>query len=59
MRVTIRSIDQQIASWEVRLDKREAALRRQFSALESALSSLASQSTWLAGAIGSLPSAWR
>lgn len=45
------SIDQ----WDVRLELRRTALTRQFTALETALSRMNSQSTWLAGQIGSLP----
>lgn len=52
---SMRTLDQQIASYDNRLSLRETAYKRQFAALESALSSLQSQGTWLAGAIGSLP----
>lgn len=45
-----------IAAWDLRLVKRKEALTRQFSAMETALSSLKNQSTWLAGQINSLPS---
>ena len=36
--------------------KRKETLTRQFTAMETALSSLKNQSTWLAGQINSLPS---
>jgi flagellar hook-associated protein 2 len=46
----------QIAAWDLRLAKRKETLTRQFTAMETALSSLKNQSTWLAGQINSLPS---
>jgi flagellar hook-associated protein 2 len=46
----------QIAAWDLRLAKRKETLTRQFTAMETALSSLRNQSTWLAGQINSLPS---
>lgn len=51
------AIDAQVDAWDLRLALREAALRRQFTALESALGTLRSQSTWLSGQIAGLPSA--
>ena len=45
-----------IAAWDLRLVKRKETLTRQFTAMETALSSLKNQSTWLAGQINSLPS---
>jgi flagellar hook-associated protein 2 len=45
-----------IAAWDVRLAKRKETLTRQFTAMETALSSLKNQSTWLAGQLNSLPS---
>jgi len=45
-----------IEAWDDRLVKRKEALTRQFSAMETALSSLRNQSTWLAGQLNSLPS---
>lgn len=45
-----------IADWDLRLTARREALTRQFTAMETALSSLQSQSSWLAGQLGSLPS---
>ncbi|WP_456600122.1 flagellar filament capping protein FliD [Blastococcus sp. SYSU DS0616] len=51
-----RDIQDRIAAWDVRLAKRKAALTRQFTAMETALSSLQNQSNWLAGQLNSLPS---
>lgn len=44
-----------IDGWDVRLEARRTALERQYAALEVALGKLQSQSSWLAGQIGSLP----
>ena len=54
---SISDYDDQILAFEQRLDLREAKLRQQFTALETAMSRLSSQSQWLAGALGSLPTA--
>ena len=43
-----------IDSWDLRLELRRETLTRQFTAMETALSSLKSQSSWLAGQLGSL-----
>jgi flagellar hook-associated protein 2 len=43
-----------IADWDVRLATRRQTLTRQFTAMETALSSLKNQSSWLAGQLGSL-----
>jgi flagellar capping protein FliD len=51
-----KDITDRIAAWDLRLAKRKEMLSRQFTAMETALSSLRSQSTWLAGQINSLPS---
>ncbi|WP_448612451.1 flagellar filament capping protein FliD [Geodermatophilus sp. URMC 60] len=51
-----RDLETRIAAWDVRLAKRKEVLTRQFSAMETALSSLKNQSTWLAGQLNSLPS---
>ncbi|RFU22880.1 flagellar filament capping protein FliD [Geodermatophilus marinus] len=45
-----------IADWDLRLTARRETLTRQFTAMESALGSLRSQSSWLAGQLASLPS---
>ena len=52
----VKGYQDQIAAWDLRLAKRKEALTRQFTAMETALSSLRNQSTWLAGQINSLPS---
>ena len=51
----VRDIDDQIAAWDIRLDKREANYRRTFTSLETALSELQQQSSWLSSQIASLP----
>ena len=51
----VREIDDQIAAWDIRLDKREANYRRTFTSLETALSELQQQSSWLSSQIASLP----
>jgi flagellar capping protein FliD len=51
----VKDITDRIAAWDLRLAKRKETLTRQFSAMETALSSLKNQSTWLAGQINSLP----
>jgi flagellar hook-associated protein 2 len=51
----IKRIDDNLAIWDVRLDRREAALRRQFAALEAALGSAQTQGNWLASQIAQLP----
>jgi flagellar capping protein FliD len=50
-----KDIKDRIDAWDLRLAKRRAMLTRQFSAMETALSGLRNQSTWLAGQINSLP----
>lgn len=45
----------QIDAYEVRFDRREATLRRQYAALEVALGGLQEQSSYLAGQLASLP----
>lgn len=51
---SISDFDDQILAFEQRLELREANLRRQFTALESAMGRLQSQGQWLAGALGGL-----
>jgi flagellar hook-associated protein 2 len=51
----VRDIDDQIAAWDIRLDKRESNYRRTFTSLETALSQLQQQSNWLASQIANLP----
>jgi flagellar hook-associated protein 2 len=50
----IQDLTKQVSDWDVRLDTRKGALQRQFSSLETSLSSLRNQSNWLAGQIASL-----
>jgi flagellar hook-associated protein 2 len=52
----IKDLTTRIADWDVRLQTRKESLQRTYSALEVSLSSLKSQSSWLAGQINSLPS---
>jgi len=52
----VKNYQDRIAAWDVRLAKRKEMLNRQFTGMETALSSLRNQSTWLAGQINSLPS---
>lgn len=51
----ISDLDDQIQAFEGRLVIREAAIRRQFTAMETALSNLQDQSRFLAGLAGGLP----
>ncbi|SFP24420.1 flagellar hook-associated protein 2 [Geodermatophilus dictyosporus] len=51
-----KDIQARIADWDTRLKVRRETLTRQFTAMETALSSLKSQSSWLAGQLASLPS---
>lgn len=51
----VRDLTDRIADWDVRLALRREALQKQFTGLETALSKLNQQSTWLAGQINSLP----
>ncbi|MFC6288149.1 flagellar filament capping protein FliD [Nocardioides sp. GCM10027113] len=51
----IRRLNDSIEAWDDRLALRRTTLTRQFTALETALSQMNSQSAWLAGQIKSLP----
>ncbi|MGY1672390.1 flagellar filament capping protein FliD [Geodermatophilus sp. SYSU D00710] len=51
-----KDIQARIDAWDLRLAQRKATLTRQFTAMETALSSMKNQSSWLAGQIASLPS---
>lgn len=51
----IKDIKDRIAAWDLRLAKRKETITAQFTAMETALSSLKNQSSWLAGQISSLP----
>lgn len=46
--------EEQIEAWDRRLALRQATLKRQFSAMETALSSMRQQSSWLAGQVNQL-----
>ena len=50
----IRRLNDDVDAWDIRLELRRTALTRQFTALETALSQMNSQSSWLAGQISSL-----
>ncbi|WP_199422596.1 flagellar filament capping protein FliD [Actinotalea solisilvae] len=51
----VKTMGSQIEDWDRRLEVRRASLQRTYSALEVTLSNLNSQSSWLAGQLGSLP----
>ncbi|KGH48485.1 hypothetical protein IN07_01680 [Modestobacter caceresii] len=51
----VTDLQKRIDGWDLRLDLRRDTLTRQFTAMESALSSLQGQSSWLASQLGSLP----
>ena len=48
-------VQDRIDSWDLRLESRRANLMRQFSAMEVALGSMKSQSSWLSAQLSSLP----
>jgi flagellar hook-associated protein 2 len=50
----IDSLTKQVENWDFRLAGRKEALQRQFTNLETTLSKMKSQSTWLAGQLSSL-----
>lgn len=52
---SIARLDKSITDWDDRLTMRRTSLERQYTALETALSTLQSQSTWLSSQIASLP----
>jgi flagellar hook-associated protein 2 len=52
---SIARLGKNITDWDDRLTMRRTSLERQYTALETALSTLQSQSTWLASQIASLP----
>jgi flagellar hook-associated protein 2 len=47
-------LDRQISAWDIRLALREQRLRAQYTAMETALARLQSQSTWLTGQLAQL-----
>lgn len=50
----VTSLGDQIAAWDLRLATRRDTIQKQYNALETALSSMKSQSDWLASQLGSL-----
>lgn len=50
----IRDINRQVDAWEIRLEKRELTLRRQYTGLETMLGQLGSQAQWLSGQLAGL-----
>jgi flagellar hook-associated protein 2 len=52
----VKTLNSQIDSWDIRLATKKAALSTQFTNLETALSKLKNQSSWLAGQLSSLSS---
>lgn len=50
----LRSLGDQIANWDVRLAERRSNLQRQYTALETTLGSLNSQSNWLTSQLANL-----
>jgi flagellar hook-associated protein 2 len=55
-KTSIDRLTKSIEDWDDRLVLRRTTLERQYTALETALSNLQSQSSWLSGQIASLPS---
>jgi flagellar hook-associated protein 2 len=52
----IKQMQDSVADWDTRLTLRQESLQRQFTALETALSQMNSQSSWLSGQLNSLSS---
>jgi flagellar hook-associated protein 2 len=50
----IKRLNENIDSWDLRLELRRTTLERQYTALETAMSSMTSQSSWLTAQIDSL-----
>ncbi|MBI9114565.1 flagellar filament capping protein FliD [Sanguibacter suaedae] len=53
---TVKTLGDQISDWDRRLEIRRTSLQRTYSALEVAMSSMQSKSSWLASQLSSLPS---
>jgi flagellar hook-associated protein 2 len=51
---TIRSLNTRISEWDTRLEARRLSIQRQFTAMETALGKLKSQSGWLASQLSTL-----
>jgi flagellar hook-associated protein 2 len=50
----VTDLNTQISNWDIRLATREAALKKQFTGLETALGKMKQQSSWLAGQLATL-----
>lgn len=50
----VKDLNARIDDWDLRLQTRQATLQRQFTAMETALSRMSSQSSWLASQVASL-----
>ncbi|MEV6600689.1 flagellar filament capping protein FliD [Actinoplanes sp. NPDC051346] len=50
----IKTLNNQVSAWDVRLDLRKAALEKQFSSLETAMGKMQQQSSWLASQLAGL-----
>jgi flagellar hook-associated protein 2 len=53
---SIKQLQDSISNWDLRLDMRRATLTAQFTAMETALSQMQSQASWLSSQISTLPS---
>jgi flagellar hook-associated protein 2 len=51
---SIKSLNEQVSAWDVRLDMRKSALEKQFASLETAMGKMQQQSSWLAGQLAGL-----
>jgi flagellar hook-associated protein 2 len=51
---SIKTLNEQVSAWDVRLDLRKSALQKQFSNLEVAMGKMQQQSSWLAGQLANL-----
>lgn len=51
-----KDLEDRIAAWDIRLEMRKTTLTRQFTAMETALSSMQNQAAWLSSQIAGLPS---
>jgi flagellar hook-associated protein 2 len=52
----VKSLQDRIDAWNIRLEMRQSTLTAQFTAMEAALSKLKNQSSWLDSQLGALPS---
>lgn len=51
----VKSLDNQVAAWDIRLDNKRTSLERTYNALEVAMSRMQGQHQWMAGQLASLP----